>query len=203
MRWGLLRQLECRSSPLRGSGGPPPSRRWPSAASGGGQSSPTTPTASPAAQRPLLAFFYLLVTFFVPSRYSEGPSEGAAHATEWPAPPCPVRSPALPLTPLQTAGCGLHSTSALSRSIAQRPPQEPRTLTAACTLRNTATPLTPNSGVHCQKEKKFSQFEIGQNSRGCCYKLKTRPSGDPAIRVTGLPVLQPSSPPLNLLFPPQ
>lgn len=110
--------------------------------------------------------------------------------------PLPVCSPALPFLPLQTAGCCLLSSSAPSRSAAQLPPQEPCTLTAARTLRSTATALTPDSGVHYQKEKRFSQFEIGQDSHGCCYKLMTRPSGDPAIRVTVLPVLQPSSPPL-------
>lgn len=181
-----------------GKWGPPPRRRWLSAASPGeGQCSRTTLPAPPAAQRPLLAFFFYPLVAFSSCRVVtlrallKGlPVRRVARA------PLPVCSPALPFLPLQTAGCCLLSSSAPSRSAAQPPPQEPRTLTAARTPRSTATALTPDSGVHYQKEKRFSQFEIGQDSHGCCYKLMTRPSGDPAIRVTVLPVLQPSSPPL-------
>lgn len=145
-----------------GKWGPPPRRRWLSAASPGvGQCSRTTLPAPPAAQRPLLAFFLPpCCFFFMPSCYSEGPPEGAAHATEWPAPPCPCAhllcpsfpckqlaaaslAPPLPPAPLPSCPHRSHARSPLPAHLGTRP--RPSLPIPVCTIRRKKGSLSSKS----------------------------------------------------------
>lgn len=120
------------------------------------------PCSTCSSASPSCLFFFLppCCFFFMPSCYSEGPPEGAAHATEWPAPPCPCAhllcpsfpckqlaaaslAPPLPPAPLPSCPHRSHARSPLPAHLGARP--RPSLPIPVCTIRRKKGSLSSKS----------------------------------------------------------